>query len=79
MLCLWEKHLMLFTILGPSSLSVVVDQSDEKHANRTASVLCWSGMTNTKHTSGSNEEKALVESRFVYYRYDVQRSYVNKR
>jgi len=33
------RHLMLFLILGPSSLLVVVAQPDEKHANRTASVL----------------------------------------
>jgi len=32
---------MLFPILGPSSLSVVVAQPDERHANRTASVLEW--------------------------------------
>jgi len=38
-LCPWERHLMLFLILGPSSLSVVVAQPDERHANRTASVL----------------------------------------
>jgi len=47
---------MLFPILGPSSLPVLVAQSDERHANRTASVLeC---MTDTEHTtSGSNEEE----------------------
>jgi len=27
--------------LGPNSLPVVVAQSDERHANRTASVLEW--------------------------------------
>jgi len=32
---------MLFPILGPSSLSVVVTQPDERHANRIASVLEW--------------------------------------
>jgi len=30
---------MLFLTLGPSSLPVVVTQPDERHANRTASVL----------------------------------------
>jgi len=35
----WEKHLMLFHILGPSSLPIVVVQPDERHANRTASML----------------------------------------
>jgi len=37
----WERHLMLFPTLGPSSLAVVVSQPDERHANRTASVLEW--------------------------------------
>jgi len=46
---------MLFPTLGPSSLSVVMAQPDERHANRTAS--CWSGMTDTEHTSGSNKEE----------------------
>jgi len=32
---------MLFTTLEPSSLPVVVAQSDERHANRAASVLEW--------------------------------------
>jgi len=32
---------MLFSILGPNSLPVVVAQADEKHANKTASVLEW--------------------------------------
>jgi len=32
---------MLFPTLGPSSLSVMVAQPDERHANRTASVLEW--------------------------------------
>jgi len=32
---------MLFPTLGPSSLPVVVAQPDERHANRTASVLEW--------------------------------------
>jgi len=38
-LCSWEIHLMLFPTLGPSSLSVVVAQLNERHANRTAFVL----------------------------------------
>jgi len=64
---------MLFPTLGPSSLPVVVAQPDERHANKAASVLewydrhrqtkqllCWSGMTDTEHstTSSSNEEEA---------------------
>jgi len=32
---------MLFPTLEPSSLPVVVAQPDERHANRTASVLEW--------------------------------------
>jgi len=32
---------MLFSILGPSSLLIIVAQLDEIHANRTASVLEW--------------------------------------
>jgi len=32
---------MLFPTLGPSNLPVVVVQSDERHANRAASVLEW--------------------------------------
>jgi len=32
---------MLFLILGPSSLPIVVAQPDERHANKTASVLEW--------------------------------------
>jgi len=46
---------MLFPILGPSSLSVVVAQPDERHANRTASVLEWYDRHRT-YTPGSNEE-----------------------
>jgi len=40
-LCPWERHLMLFPILGSSSLLVVVAQPDERHTNRTAYVLEW--------------------------------------
>jgi len=32
---------MLFLTLGPNSLPVVVAQPDERHTNRTASVLEW--------------------------------------
>jgi len=32
---------MLFPTLGPSRLPIVVAQTDEKHANRTAFVLEW--------------------------------------
>jgi len=51
---------MLFPMLRLSSLPVMVVQSDERHANRTASVL--EGMTVTEHTtSGSN--KVPIETR----------------
>jgi len=41
LLCPWERYLMLFPILGPSSLPVMVAKPDERHANTTASVLEW--------------------------------------
>jgi len=37
----WERHLKLFPNLGSSSLSVVVAQPNERHANRTAYMLEW--------------------------------------
>jgi len=68
---------MLIPTLGTSSLPVVVAQPDERHANRTASVLewyetkdmqteqllCWSGMTDTEHSAifGSNEALKVKE------------------
>jgi len=44
---------MLFPTLGPSILPVVVAQRDAEQ------LLCWSGMTDTEHstTSSSNEEE----------------------
>jgi len=43
--------------LGPSSLPVVVAQSDVRHANRTASTLEWYDRHRAFSTaSGSNEE-----------------------
>jgi len=54
-LCLWEKHLMLFSTLGPSSLPVVVASLTTDM--QTEQLLCWSGMISTEHstTSGSKE------------------------
>jgi len=51
---------MLFPTLGPSSLPVVVDQPDERHV-ASEQLLCWSGMTDTEHStpSSSNEEDQL--------------------
>jgi len=46
---------MLFPTLEPSSLPVVMVQSDERHANRTASVLEWYDIHRV--TSSSNEEE----------------------
>jgi len=45
---------MLFPILEPSSLLVVVDQPDERHANRIASVLEWYDR-HRAYTSDSDE------------------------
>jgi len=51
-----ERHLMLFPILGPSSLPIVAAQPDERLASRTASI--WSGMTDMEHTTpGSNNKE----------------------
>jgi len=52
---------MLFPILGPSSLPVVVAQPDEKHGNRTASVLEEYDDTDHSTTTSSNEEEAFTE------------------
>jgi len=59
LLCPWERHLMLSPILGPSNLPVVVGWwSIVTKAMQTEQLLCWSGMTDTEHTtSDSNEEK----------------------
>jgi len=46
---------MLFPILEPSNLPVVVAQTDERHVNRTASVLEWYDR-HRAYTSGLNEE-----------------------
>jgi len=52
-LCPWKRHLMLFPTLGLSSLRVVVAQTDERRANRTACVeVVWV-------TSGSNEDLCI--------------------
>jgi len=52
---------MQFHILGPSSLLVVVAQPDEKHANRTASVLEWYDRhVAYSTTSGSNKKESFL-------------------
>jgi len=47
------RALMLFLTLGPSSLPVLMTQSDERHANRTAS----NGMTDTEHSTTAIQTK----------------------
>jgi len=55
---------MLFPTVESSSLSIVVAQSNERHANRTASVLEWYDRHRVySTTSGSNEEEAFL---YVY-------------
>jgi len=51
-LCLWKRRVMLFPNLETSSLQIVTKDT------QTEQLLCWSGMTDTEHstTSGSNEE-----------------------
>jgi len=58
---------MLFPTLGPSSLSVMVAQSDERHANRAAAVLEWYNRHRaySSTTSSSNEEEEAIKS-FVF-------------
>jgi len=55
---------MLFPTLGPSNLPVVVAQPDERHANRTASVLEW--YDRTEHTTSGSNEKEEVKSLMKY-------------
>jgi len=52
-----EKELNAVSTLGPSSLLVVVAHLTKDM--QTKQLLCWSGMTDTEHstTSGSNEEE----------------------
>jgi len=52
---------MLFPILSPSSLLIVVAQPDEKHANRTASVLKWYDRHRAKNTWFKWRSKSRVE------------------
>jgi len=57
--CALEKDLMLFPVLGSSSLLVVVVQPDERHANRTASVLEWYDRhKSTQHLVQSKKDAA---------------------
>jgi len=49
LLCPWERHLMLYPTLRPSSLPVVVVHPDERHANRTASVWLWQTQSIVQH------------------------------
>jgi len=56
---------MLFPILGPSSLPLVEAQPDERHANRTASMLEWNDRHSVYSTSGSNEEDHVSPFDFI--------------
>jgi len=56
-LCPWERHLMLFPTLGPSSQLVVVAQPDERHANRAASLLEWYDRHRAMSTTSSSSEE----------------------
>jgi len=49
---------MLFPILGPNSLPIEVTQPDERHANKTTSVLKWYDISII--ASGSNEEEGIL-------------------
>jgi len=52
---------MLFSTLeGPNNLPVEMAHLDERHANRTASVLEWYEDIEHNTTSGSNEEEDSV-------------------
>jgi len=55
---------MLLLILGPSSLTIVAAQPDERHANKTASVLEWYDRYRAL-TSGSNEEANIEVIRIL--------------
>jgi len=55
------KTLNAISILGLSSLLVVMAQPDERHANRTDCVLERYDSTQHSTTSGSNEEVADSE------------------
>jgi len=58
--------------LGPSSVPIVVAQPDERHAKE--KLLCWSGMTNTEHTFGSNKEYFYKNEKEI----DFQMKIINK-
>jgi len=59
---------MLFPILGPSSLSVVMAQPDERHANRTASVLEWYDRHRAySTTSGLNKEQEFLAFSLLFF------------
>jgi len=49
--------IFLMMIHKHSSLPVVVTQSDERHA--TDQLLCWSGVTDTEHTTSGSDEQDI--------------------
>jgi len=64
-----EKTRKTISHRGPSSLPVVVAQPDQRHANRTASMLEWYDRHRAYSiTSGSDkEEKHIVNLKFRYH------------
>jgi len=56
---------MLFPTLGLSSLPVMVAQPDERHANRTASVLEWYDRYGEHTTSSSKKNFYIMESKAI--------------
>jgi len=50
---------MLFPILGPSSLPGVVAQFEEQ-------LLCWSGITDTAHTTSGSKRRRSTIKPFIF-------------
>jgi len=53
-LCPWEGHLMLFYILGPTVYPLLWPNLTKDM--QTEQLLCWSGMTDTEHTTSGSME-----------------------
>jgi len=54
--CILRKTLNAIFYLAASSLSGVMNQPEKE--TQTDQLLCWSGKTDTEHTSGSNKKEA---------------------
>jgi len=57
---------MLFPTLVPSSLPVVVAQPDERHGNRTASVLEWHDRHRTSYNIWSKRRRLNAKGYVVW-------------